>query len=88
MSWIRSAVNRAVEVGANNNLRRIRGVADSVVHHAGQAVVGGAKLFHDRIVNSYNLPTPFPNMCLDCFKICQPVCFWMYSIGQIWCHEA
>ncbi|CAI9098141.1 OLC1v1034733C1 [Oldenlandia corymbosa var. corymbosa] len=50
MSWLRSAVNRAVEVGANNNIRRtVRGVADSVVHHAGQAVVGGAKLFQDRI---------------------------------------
>ncbi|KAL3536347.1 hypothetical protein ACH5RR_004808 [Cinchona calisaya] len=50
MSWLRSAVNRAVEVGANNNLRRtVRSYADSVVHQAGQAVAGGAKLLQDRI---------------------------------------
>ncbi|XP_022767465.1 uncharacterized protein LOC111311901 [Durio zibethinus] len=50
MSWIRTAVNRAVEVGGNNNLTRtVRSVADSVVQHAGSAVVEGAKILQDRI---------------------------------------
>ncbi|GER28650.1 hypothetical protein STAS_04456 [Striga asiatica] len=50
MSWLRSAVNRAVEVGGNRNLSRVvRSYADTVVNQAGQAVVGGAKLFQDRI---------------------------------------
>lgn len=58
MSWIRTAVNRAVEVGGNNNLTRtVRSVADSVVQHAGSAVVGGAKMLQDRITarNMQNL---------------------------------
>lgn len=47
MSWLRTAVNRAVEVGGSNPLSR-------TVRYAGQAVVGsGAKLFQDRGVN-YN----------------------------------
>ncbi|KAK9289391.1 hypothetical protein L1049_007546 [Liquidambar formosana] len=51
MSWIRSAVNKAVEVGGKNNLTRtVRNYADSVVQHAGQAVAGGAKILQDRIV--------------------------------------
>ncbi|KAK6933263.1 hypothetical protein RJ641_036157 [Dillenia turbinata] len=46
MSWWRSAVNKAVEVGNKNNLTRtVRNYADSV----GQAVAEGAKLFQDRI---------------------------------------
>ncbi|GAA0173333.1 actin binding motor protein [Lithospermum erythrorhizon] len=50
MSWIRSAVNKAVVVGGNNNLTRVvRGYADSVASQAGQAVAGGAKLLHDRL---------------------------------------
>ncbi|XP_073272891.1 uncharacterized protein [Primulina huaijiensis] len=50
MSWLRSAVNKAVEVGNKNNLTRtVRSYADSVVHHAGQAVAEGAKLIQDRI---------------------------------------
>ncbi|RZC82128.1 hypothetical protein C5167_044916 [Papaver somniferum] len=51
MSWLKTAVNKAVEVGAKNNLTRtVRNYADTVVHHAGQAVAEGAKLLQDRIV--------------------------------------
>ncbi|KAA8539396.1 hypothetical protein F0562_026088 [Nyssa sinensis] len=50
MSWLRSAVNKAVEVGNKNNLTRtVKNYADSVVQHAGQAVAEGAKIFQDRI---------------------------------------
>ncbi|KAI7729322.1 hypothetical protein M8C21_018542 [Ambrosia artemisiifolia] len=50
MSWIRSAVNKAVEVGNNNNLTRtVKNYADTVVQHAGQAVAEGAKMFQDRL---------------------------------------
>ncbi|KAK4431199.1 hypothetical protein Salat_0882000 [Sesamum alatum] len=50
MSWLRSAVNKAVEVGNKNNLTRtVKNYADSVVHQAGQAVAEGAKLLQDRI---------------------------------------
>ncbi|KAL2323881.1 hypothetical protein Fmac_022939 [Flemingia macrophylla] len=48
--WLRSAVNKAVEVGNKNNLTRtVRNYADTVVQHAGQAVAEGAKLLQDRI---------------------------------------
>ncbi|CAN6471182.1 unnamed protein product [Victoria cruziana] len=51
MSWLRSAVNKAVEVGGKNNLTRtVRNYADTVVHHAGHAVAEGAKIFQDRFV--------------------------------------
>lgn len=51
MSWIKLAVSKAVEVGNNNNLTRVvKNYADTVVHHAGQAVAEGAKILQDRIV--------------------------------------
>ncbi|XP_021739648.1 myosin-11-like [Chenopodium quinoa] len=50
MSWLRTAVSRAVEVGNKNNITRtVKNYADSVVQHAGQAVAEGAKLLQDRI---------------------------------------
>uniref|UniRef100_A0A6N2LDI7 Uncharacterized protein n=1 Tax=Salix viminalis TaxID=40686 RepID=A0A6N2LDI7_SALVM len=50
MSWIRTAVNRAVEVGGKTNITRtVRSYADSVVLHAGNAVSEGAKIIQDRI---------------------------------------
>ncbi|KAL3327905.1 hypothetical protein AABB24_035528 [Solanum stoloniferum] len=51
MSWLRSAVSKAVEVGGagNRNIsRNLRYYADSVVQQASNAVSGGAKLFLDR----------------------------------------
>ncbi|KAF3685819.1 putative coiled-coil domain-containing protein 93-like isoform X1 [Capsicum annuum] len=48
MSWLRSAMNKAVEVGNNNNLTRtVMNYADSVGH----AVAEGAKILQDRIGN-------------------------------------
>ncbi|XP_059628204.1 uncharacterized protein LOC132271003 [Cornus florida] len=50
MSWLRSAVNKAVEVGNKNNLTRtVKNYADTVVQHAGQAVAEGAKIIQDRM---------------------------------------
>ncbi|KAK7355678.1 hypothetical protein VNO80_14938 [Phaseolus coccineus] len=48
MSWVRSAVNKAVEGG---NIRRaVRTYTDTVVLHASNAVAGGARIIQDRIV--------------------------------------
>ncbi|KAL3365399.1 hypothetical protein AABB24_010509 [Solanum stoloniferum] len=52
MSWFKSAMSKAVEVGNKNNLTRtVKNYADSVVQQAGQAVADGAKLLQDRIGN-------------------------------------
>ncbi|KAH1101337.1 hypothetical protein AAZX31_13G117600 [Glycine max] len=50
MSWVRSAVNKAVEGGQSNFGRAVRTYADSVVLHASNAVAGGARIIQDRIV--------------------------------------
>lgn len=45
-------MNKAAEVGGKNNLSHtVKNYAGTVVQHAGQAVVEGAKLFQDRIVS-------------------------------------
>ncbi|KAK8961579.1 hypothetical protein KSP40_PGU007729 [Platanthera guangdongensis] len=50
MSWLKSAVSKAVEVSGKHNLTRtVRNYADNVVHQAGQAVIGGAKILQDRM---------------------------------------
>ncbi|KAK7393619.1 hypothetical protein VNO78_22177 [Psophocarpus tetragonolobus] len=51
MSWVRSAVNKAVEGGQTNIRRAVRTYADSVVLHASNAVAGGARIIQDRIVS-------------------------------------
>ncbi|XP_039136596.1 uncharacterized protein LOC120273918 [Dioscorea cayenensis subsp. rotundata] len=49
-SWLRNAMNKAVEAGGKNNLTRtVRSYADTVVHHAGQAMAEGAKILQDRM---------------------------------------
>ncbi|KAG2402639.1 uncharacterized protein HKW66_Vig0238360 [Vigna angularis] len=50
MSWVRSAVNKAVEGGPTNIRRAVRTYTDSVVLHASNAVAGGARIIQDRIV--------------------------------------
>ncbi|KAG6523156.1 hypothetical protein ZIOFF_013009 [Zingiber officinale] len=52
MSWLRSAVHKAVEVSGKNNLTRtVRNYAGTVVQHAGQAVAGGTRIIQSRIGN-------------------------------------
>ncbi|GAB2225833.1 hypothetical protein Droror1_Dr00021600 [Drosera rotundifolia] len=55
MSWLRTAVNKAVEVGKNkNNLTRsFKNFGDSMALHAGQTFTKGAKLFQN-----VDCPTP------------------------------
>lgn len=86
MSWLRSAVNRAVEAGGSNNLTRtVRSYADSVVFQAGQAVVGGAKLLQDRIVYFLNIHSPSPFPCILLYDyICgiKQIFHSLYALGQ------
>ncbi|CAL9123438.1 unnamed protein product [Musa textilis] len=50
MSWLKSAVIKAVEVGGQNNITRtVKSYAGTVVYHAGQAVTGGARIIQDRM---------------------------------------
>ncbi|KAG8649182.1 hypothetical protein MANES_08G072951v8 [Manihot esculenta] len=50
MSWFRSAVYRAVEAGGKTKLtHKVRSYADTVVYHAGNSVVEGAKIITHRI---------------------------------------
>lgn len=94
MSWLRSAVNKAVEVGNKNNLTRtVKNYADSVVQQAGQAVAEGAKILQDRIV-FFCIPF-FDRLFFYYFSIvifCFPVLFSKFSLSvfqfllEIICH--
>lgn len=68
MSWLRSAVSKAVEVGGKNNLTRtVRNYADTVGH----AVAEGAKILQDRMVialSLHHLLHLFPNCIFFIFE--------------------
>ncbi|KAH7291914.1 hypothetical protein KP509_29G042100 [Ceratopteris richardii] len=50
MSWLRSAISKAAEVGGKNIAPNLSRTVRSVAQHAGQAVAGGAKMVQDRLV--------------------------------------
>lgn len=86
MSWLRSAVHKAVEVSGKNNLTRtVRNYAGTVVHHAGQAVAGGTRIIQNRIVTLSPFQTPSFIFCartdgifLDCIMIYHHQYFFDY----------
>lgn len=56
MSWLKSAVTRAVEAGGNAVFEVTKAVeagGNAVVQQAGNAVFESAKIFHDRIVCTF-----------------------------------
>lgn len=68
MSWLRSAVSKAVEVGGNNNLTRtVKSYAENVTH----AVAEGAKILQDRMVKF----PPF-RLFIRLFDLFQALWFW------------
>lgn len=50
MSWLKSAISKAAEVGGKNIGPNLSRTVRSVAQHAGQAVAGGAKIVQDRLV--------------------------------------
>lgn len=50
MSWLRSAINKAAEVGGKNLGPNLSRTVRNAAQQAGQAVAGGAKIVQDRLV--------------------------------------
>jgi hypothetical protein len=69
MSWLKSAISRAAEVGAktNNLTRTARTFADAVIQQA----AGGAKIVQDRLVRPH-IQSPIP------------LSFFLSSVAVLW----